>query len=898
MSSLLMTEQELLQVIKQAVEDRQTVLDLSGMQLTSLPPEIGQLQDLIWLNLSNNKLSNLPPEIGKLQNLTSLDLSKNRLTRLPSEIGQLQNLTSLNLSNNQLNKVRSLPAKIARLQNLTWLNLEQNNLTKIPAVVIQLQNLTWLYLNNNKLENLPAEIAQLKNLSELHLRNNQLADLPAEIIELQQLTKLDLNENLFSLPTGILEQLDQPEVILNFYRQLRIQPETTLNLYRELQEQEEDYLYEAKLIILGEGGAGKTTLAKKILDSNYKLDLNEKSTTGIDVSQWNFYLEDGKQFQVNIWDFSGQEIDHATHQVFLTEQSLYILVVDTRRDNTNSPYWLNIVKLCSRNSPLLIVKNEKQDRPGQINESQLRGQYLNLEKILSTNLESNRGLPEVIEAIQQHIHKLPHVGKPLPKTWTRVREVLEQDPRSHITLTDFKDICQRNGFNKPEDQLIKDLHTIGFCLHFHDEIILKPAWITGAIYEVINNADVIAKRGEFNRSDLKKIWHDERFAEMQEQLLRLMLKFKLCCEISNSSGRYIAPQLLNPDEPSYDWNKSDNLIPRYEYEFMPKGILTCFITKMYKRIDQNNLWKSGVVLIHDATKAEIIEDYRFEKGEITIRIVGEQKRDLFKEVDSAFDEIHHESFQGLKCSKFIPCNCSICQSSQSPYLYRLEYLYQFSDSQDYKIQCYVSRKIVDVRNLLDQVGLLEGNVPKEVFISYAWGEEGEERERIVDQICEKFQERGVKITRDKEVLQFKEKIREFMERIGYGKCIVTVISDKYLKSKNCMFELVQIAKNGRFYDRVFPIVLPDANIYDPTECADYVLHWQNKCDELQDKLNQIKSSANLPRLHREINLYEEIRATIDGLVDILQDMNTLSASKHIESKFDELFKAVESKLAK
>ncbi len=61
-----------------------------------------------------------------------------------------------------------------------------------------------------------------------------------------------------------------------------------LNFYKQQLEQEIDRLYEAKFLIIGEGGAGKTSLAKKIEDENYKLKPEEESTEGIDVIQWKF----------------------------------------------------------------------------------------------------------------------------------------------------------------------------------------------------------------------------------------------------------------------------------------------------------------------------------------------------------------------------------------------------------------------------------------------------------------------------------------------------------------------------------------------------------------------------------------------------------------------------------
>ena len=71
-------------------------------------------------------------------------------------------------------------------------------------------------------------------------------------------------------------------------------------------------------MIVGEGGAGKTTLAQKIKDNNYQLKTDEESTEVIDVIQLYFPLVNGIKFRVNIWDFGGQEIYHETHQFFLT----------------------------------------------------------------------------------------------------------------------------------------------------------------------------------------------------------------------------------------------------------------------------------------------------------------------------------------------------------------------------------------------------------------------------------------------------------------------------------------------------------------------------------------------------------------------------------------------------
>ncbi len=94
----------------------------------------------------------------------------------------------------------------------------------------------------------------------------------------------------------------------------------------------------------------------------------------------------------------------------------------------------------------MIVKNEKQNKHKEINERQLKGQFTNIKEVMPTNLQDNRGLQNIVDKIEHYISNLPHVGSPLPKTWVKVREILEKDSRNHITLEEYLDICQQNAF--------------------------------------------------------------------------------------------------------------------------------------------------------------------------------------------------------------------------------------------------------------------------------------------------------------------------------------------------------------------------------------------------------------------------------------------------------------------
>lgn len=184
------------------------------------------------------------------------------------------------------------------------------------------------------------------------------------------------------------------------------------------------------------------------------------------------------------------------------------------------------------------------------------------------------------------------------------------------------------------------------------------------------------------------------------------------------------------------------------------------------------------------------------------------------------------------------------------------------------------------------------NYEQAVFISYAWGGE---REDVVNQVDQALQKRGVKITRDKRELGYKGSINAFMERIGRGDCVILVISDKYLRSPNCMYELVEIAENKHFQDRVFPIVLQDADIYNPVHRIQYIRHWEEKRAELAEAIKTL-DPANLHGIREEMDLYDRIRDKVSGLTSILKDMNTLTPEMHSESDFEELYNAIEKRL--
>ncbi len=447
-------------------------------------------------------------------------------------------------------------------------------------------------------------------------------------------------------------------------------------------------------------------------------------TTGIEICNWSFPLKNGETCYINFWDFGGQEIYHATHQLFLSKRSLYLLVVDTRHD-VNFNYWLNTISLFGGNSPILIIQNEKQDRKIKITNAMLRSQSANLKTIISTNLATDRGISKIKTTIKECVASLPHVGTPMPTKWVKVRKIIEEKSNlNFIYLDEYKKICISNGIRSHKDQMLLSeyFHDLGILLHFQDEkrlfkiIVTNPQWVTESIYKVLDDNSIALKNGLFTQKDIAKIWLEKQYVDAKETLLQIMIKFQLCYKLPNVKNSYIIPSLLADSQPKYNWDKSNNLVFKYSYEFMPKGIISRFIVLTNHLIaDGKDVWKSGVVLQKDRAGAEIVEN--FSKQQIDIRICGTERRELTSIVIDELDKIN-KSFNNINYEKLIPCNCSTCITISEPYFFDYKKLQEFYNNNQYQIQCRKKPyEMVNVISLLESIPNKEINLSARISIN-------------------------------------------------------------------------------------------------------------------------------------------------------------------------------------
>jgi hypothetical protein len=172
----------------------------------------------------------------------------------------------------------------------------------------------------------------------------------------------------------------------------------------------------------------------------------------------------------------------------------------------------------------------------------------------------------------------------------------------------------------------------------------------------------------------------------------------------------------------------------------------------------------------------------------------------------------------------------------------------------------------------------------DVYTSYAWEADSE---AVLAKLEKAFELENLNLIYDKKSTKFKSDIKAFMDEIGHAQYIVVIISDKYLRSHNCMYELLVIYESGDFEKRIYPIVLPGAKIYDTTDIIDYKKYWDDKINAIDEKLNG-QSLSNINDLLDESNKYVKIRSLIIRLIAILKNTNTLNIKKHEDSNFNHI----------
>ena len=510
---------------------------------------------------------------------------------------------------------------------------------------------------------------------------------------------ISLYKNPLSIPTfEIVEQGNS--AILEYFRQkakVGIKP-----------------LLEAKMVLLGEGRAGKTSLACRLLGK--ELPRQEDRTQGVDIviGEYHFPVEEG-EFLLHIWDFAGQDKYKPLHQFFYTEGAVYVMVADSGNAQTDFADWFETAEMFGgKGSPLLVALNEFREGigMGSFDEEKWRKQFPKLIKeVRLVNLLSQKGFPALEKDIRHLANQLPHTRTEYPANWANIRSELERRrDENYITLPEYLKICRQFELPERESALILSsiLHRIGVCLHYQKSellrlhVILKNEWATAAVYKILEDLTVAeVKKGFFDWSDLRRIWSDDSYQDMQPQLLELMCEFKMAYPLLNGKG-FVTPPLL-PTTSSQDWDfpAGEAIEVRIEYEFLPKALMTQFIVSRHPDIDQGRtlVWREGVVLRWSAdTLAQVSKIKSRGRDALQILALGSERRGLLTAILKTLRDLHEE-YRGIRAHEIVPCPCEGCSREKNPQHY--------FDFKNLSNRLEKGRRVVECDQSLEEVDLLK-----------------------------------------------------------------------------------------------------------------------------------------------------------------------------------------------
>nr|WP_315022143.1 COR domain-containing protein [uncultured Aminipila sp.] len=612
-------------------------LKLDNTQIEELP-ELSIFSQLKVLSIRNTKIKNLSlmKELNKLKYLDLanscisecgfidktplleiLNLKETNIVDLP-EINGLTNLRILNCS--YLN-IKEVPI-INKLTKLTMLNLGYTNIINLENAMLPI-SIRTLNLEGTAIKKIPEQVTKLINLRKLILCDMELDSLPADIIN------LNLEFNLMKRGFGICLN---NTTIKNIDISLFEQPRTIIEAWFRQNGNEIDGarkanpLNEAKVVFLGDGGSGKSLSIQRILnDGEMVKNFDGSATPGISINSRS-YIINNNHVLLHFWDFGGQEIMHSMHRMFLTKRTFYVVFVNAR-DNTQDErarYWLQNIKSFANSSKVLLVLNQMDQNPSAaVNEPALRELYPQLTQIVkmsATNFTSEQFTNFIQHNLLYEISDMSYISEPFLMSWKRLKGKLQSMEKYYIDAETFKSMAEECGVILKDDVRINLLDWfsdlgISFCYRdssaLSNYMVLRPDWITNAIYIILFNGIIRAKNGLIKHEDIheilripqngepiaKRVFANISYSPIEtEYVLGVIRKFRLSYRM-NDEAEFI-PMLCDRNENAITSNFTQNIDVlefHMEYVYLPNNVLHRLMVEMRNDLVHKYVWLSGAV---------------------------------------------------------------------------------------------------------------------------------------------------------------------------------------------------------------------------------------------------------------------------------------------------------------
>lgn len=375
---------------------------------------------------------------------------------------------------------------------------------------------------------------------------------------------------------------------------------------------------ELKVVFLGDGEAGKSHILDRLLrDGEQAVDFTGDSTPGILIRDKTYEI-DGRPVRVHFWDFGGQDILHSLYRMFLTERTLYVVVLNSRDDTQDdrARYWLHSIRSFAGESPVLMVLNKVDQNPrASVNEPYLRELCPSLTKIVKMSaLQFSREefTRTCIDALLEDIRQFDTTNIIWPSSWLQLKRSLETTEEHCITGRDYVQLCRKCGVDQNGKELLRRFSDLGICVHYQgnarldDYIVLRPEWITNAILSLFFNLRGDVRNGivphntiydllATDRADVRRAIPDVTYSVGEvTYILEVMRKFRLSFRMDEDAE--FIPTLCHADASPivYEYASDPATLEfRMEYEYLPTHVIHRLMVDLRQDLDRNHVWRTG-----------------------------------------------------------------------------------------------------------------------------------------------------------------------------------------------------------------------------------------------------------------------------------------------------------------
>lgn len=401
-----------------------------------------------------------------------------------------------------------------------------------------------------------------------------------------------------------------------------------------------DQIQAVRVLLLGSGGAGKTSLAKR-LKGESQTGNSQAATLGVDYQQHEALKLHEKLPELNLkpdpldlylWDFGGQTIFHGLHRAFLHENCVYVLVVDNRHEQAPEQWLYQIRHLAGAQAKVLLVTNEYENCHARQNKNRLLREFPDL--LDQDSFFYFSCLNPEITAFKTFVEALVQAclesRRSVFSSTMRLQRALTEQYQTKVFLHEQYVEGLAEGWNIDIPSAINQLIQLGFLVRVKSgslQYCLKPAWAIDNAYKLLYAECIVQKAGSACIRTLNQVFAKELEPEHIEYLAEFLNERELCCVLANKN--YFFPDAAPADEPDSVQTLLDakpNVFLRFDLPYLPLGFHARLVHQLFNEnlavTIQNvqDIWRTGFIL--SAPKSKALVQYQLRKASIELVLTG------------------------------------------------------------------------------------------------------------------------------------------------------------------------------------------------------------------------------------------------------------------------------------